>query len=137
MKVILDTNVIASGIFWGGKPYQVIDRLVRNDFNLVLSKEILDEYNKTIARLSEKYLKTNIDQILEVFLFDAIFVVPHLKNTEIPYCKDPDDVKFLSAAIEGKANFIVSGDKHLLDVVAYSNGCVLTPDQFLKRLDEI
>ena len=55
MRIILDTNVLMSGIFFGGKPSEIIDAWLDGKITYVVSPEIIDEYRRVAARLAEKY----------------------------------------------------------------------------------
>lgn len=83
-------------------------------------------------RLLQKYERPAIDKILE-----NIFIRSHLINpTQIktPSCEDLDDIMFLELAIAGSAEYLVSGDKHLLKVGKYTGGEVVTPRSFISLL---
>ena len=56
MRVVIDTNVVASAIFFGGKPKEVIDKLMLNNIDAYASAEILEEYSETVEYLKENFL---------------------------------------------------------------------------------
>lgn len=66
MKVILDTNVIISGIFFSGPPSLILEAWQKGRMKLIISQAILDEYSEVAERISLKYPGIDIDRILEL-----------------------------------------------------------------------
>ncbi len=132
MKVILDTNVFVSGVFFKGPPYQILEAWKEGSIQLVLSVEILEEYRRVGEILAEEYPHIDLEPFLELVIQNsAIYAVPELKE---PICVDPADDKFLACAIASGSKVIVSGDKHLLNLCGYQEIEVLKPRQFLERI---
>jgi putative PIN family toxin of toxin-antitoxin system len=129
MKVILDTNVLVSGIFFTGPPYQIIKAWHDRKLKLVISPEILEEYQRVGAALAEKFSAIDLGKILDLVTIKAEMV--QAQSLSEPVCVDPDDDKFLACALASKCNVIVSGDKHLLDVSGFRDIRVLKPRDFL------
>ncbi len=130
MRVILDTNVIMSAIFFGGIPGRILNAYRDGKITLVLSPDILDEYRATAARLAKKF-----DVEYEALL-DWIAIHSEMDQTiELPepVCTDPDDDKFIACALVSDAKNICSGDKHLLDVNGYQGIEVLKPRAFIDK----
>ncbi len=129
--VVIDTNVLVSGIFWKGTPYQVIKSWERGDFKLLASPEIFDEYRRVFADLAKRHPGVEVGAILEIIELNC-----ELVNAKPVHgvCKDPDDDKFIAVALAGGAEFIVSGDKALLDVGVHQNVKIMNPSNFLKNL---
>jgi len=133
MKVILDTNVLLSGIFFGGTPGSVLDLWKRRKFKLVASPEILGEYAAASNELSRKFPEIDLSKILETISAHAeIYFSPPLDR---PVCDDPADDKFLACAAVSSAEVIVTGDKALLRVEAFANTRILTARQFVLRFE--
>lgn len=131
MRVVIDTNVVISGIFFGGPPAKVLEAVLDEQYQVILSEEIIKEYFEILHRISEKR-NAPIDpgsKIINILISNAIII--DATNAETPQCADPDDIKFLQAAIASNAKFLISGDKHLLDVGKYKGGIVLKPKEFL------
>jgi|SRR3989344_9417321 len=135
MKVVIDTNVVVSGTFWTGNSYEVIKTVVEGKANLIVSVPILKEYDKILnsGEILDKtttYQKARI-KVIHKILSQAIIVEPKEKFEIIK--DDLDDNKFLDAAIEGSANFIISRDKkHLLVLKKFRNIPIISPEEFLK-----
>jgi len=129
MKIILDTNVLISGIFFSGPPYQILKAWQEGKIQIAVSKEILAEYYRVAEELSEKFPSVEIFQILALFTIHAEMV--NIQGLEVSVCEDPDDNMFISCALGSKSKIIVSGDKHLLKISGYQEIEVLKPRIFL------
>lgn len=133
IRIVIDTNVVASGTYWAGDSSKVIELIDDGKIIGILSEDILKEYYRTLNRadILEKIddiqfrRKAVIGKIFE----KMVIVKPNLK---IKKSADPDDDKFLEAAIQGKADYIVSQDHHLLDLKEYQKIKIVTPEKFLK-----
>lgn len=104
MKVILDTNVLMSAIFWKGIPGKILELWSDNLFSLVVSEEIFAEYKEVAEILQKRYKSNNIDSLLNFIAVNAYFIHPYA--IDYPRCTDPDDDKFLAAAVSAKAKYI-------------------------------
>jgi putative PIN family toxin of toxin-antitoxin system len=135
MKIILDTNVFISGIFFSGPPSQILTAWKNQSVQIVLSQEILDEYKRAAYELSAKFPSVDILPIIEMVTIHGQFV--DTQKVDISVCEDPDDDKFIECAIASNCKIIISGDKHLLQLTAYKGITVLNPrnfvDKFLKE----
>ena len=131
MKVVLDTNVFISGVFFSGPPNKILKGWRDGRFTLVLSPEILEEYQRVAEALSKKYPPVDMTELLELIVVEADMIqAGPLKE---PVSADPDDDKFIACALASGARLIVSGDKHLLDVDGYGGIEVLKPRAFVDR----
>jgi putative PIN family toxin of toxin-antitoxin system len=131
MKVVLDTNVFISRIFFSGPPHQILKAWRDGKINLVLSEKIFDEYFRVAEVLSERFTQIQLAPILELLMLEAEFTSAF--DLPKPVCTDPDDDKFIECAIAGKAEAIISGDKHLLKVSGYHGIDVMTPREFVDK----
>jgi uncharacterized protein len=111
VKIVLDTNVLMSAIFFGGALGQIIKAWRDGKIQLVVSPAIIDEYLRVAEILCDHYKSIDVQPILALLIERAI-VVEDTQPPE-PVCRDPDDDKFLSCAVTGKVKLIVSGDKAL------------------------
>ena len=132
MRIVVDTNVLASAVFFGGKPYQLLHYIMEGRVDVVASKEIVDEYEEIVSRLQQKYpaISTRIPLQDILAQFEIIRV-----SSDIHVSRDPDDDKFISCAVDGKCIYIVSGDSDLLTIGNYGDIEILTVVDFLSRLD--
>ena len=131
MKIVLDTNVFISGIFFSGPPSQILQAWKKKKIVITLSQDILDEYYRVAESLSSKYSTIDIFQIIELVTIHAQFV--DTKEIDITICEDPDDNKFIECAIASGNKIIVSGDKHLLKITGYQGITVFKPREFVDR----
>jgi putative PIN family toxin of toxin-antitoxin system len=129
MRVVLDTNVFVSGIFFTGPPYQILKAWRDGKLKLVISLEILEEYQRVAMALAEQFPSIDLRQILELVTIKTEMV--HAQILPEPVCVDPDDDKFLACALASKSKVIVSGDKHLLQVSGFQKIKVLKPREFV------
>ena len=131
LKVVMDTNVFVSGVFFSGPPYQILEAWQSGGFELVVSEDILDEYRRVGNILGKERPNIDLSPILN-------FVVEHAKvykpvKLKEPVCEDPDDDKFFACALASGSKVIISGDKHLLKVTGYEGIEVLKPGEFVDR----
>jgi putative PIN family toxin of toxin-antitoxin system len=131
LKVVMDTNMFVSGVFFSGPPYQILKAWQEGEFELVVSQEILDEYRRVGEILSEERPKIDLNPILTFVIEHARVYQPVALNE--PICEDPDDDKFFACALASGSKVIVSGDKHLLKVSGYQGIEVLKPREFVDR----
>ena len=132
MRVVLDTNVIISGTFWAGASSKIIKLVEVGKIKLILSTAIVEEYEEILNsdEIKEKVghheeRTSAIHKILQI----GTLIGP-VERLAIIH-DDPDDNKFIEAAISGNAQFIISQDKHLLNLKAYEGISIITPEQFL------
>ena len=130
MKIVIDTNVIASAIFFGGRPKELIEHLVYRRVDAYASTEIISEYRETIEELSERYPNRPNNIPLTDILFAMKMVEP---TTHVDICRDPDDNKFIDCAIDGGCIYIVRGDKDLLSLKSYGDIEIVTVSEFLTK----
>jgi putative PIN family toxin of toxin-antitoxin system len=132
VKVILDTNVLISGIFFGGQPRAVLDAWAEARFRLLLSPLIFDEYVRTCDRLAASHQGLGYHSVLATIIGRGLLVPDPAASHSVT--DDPDDDKFMLCA-RANAAMIVSGDKHLLDVSGWEGVRVMRPHHFLAFLD--
>lgn len=132
-RVILDTNILVS-MALGGKIGKINDAWRAGKFLLVVSEEIVSEYLEVLQR-SKFHLRSRTVAIIIARVYrKAEFVLPQEQIANIQ--PDPKDDRFLEAAIAGNADFIVSGDKHLLDLKEFRSIQIITGREFLDLLAE-
>lgn len=129
MRVVLDTNVFVSGIFFSGPPYKILSAWRNGSFRLIVSPEILEEYRRVGTHLSAQFKGVDIAPVLELVAIHAELVAAAPLPDGV--CTDKDDDKFLACARSARAKYICSGDKALLKTSGYGGIRVLTPREFL------
>ena len=135
MKVVLDTNVFVSGIHWSGPSEKVLRAWFLNEFRLISSPEIVDEFVRTMVSFKMPMKIEDIGWWESLILEKSYFIVPKKKLDIVK--NDPDDNKFLEAASEGKANYIVTQDRHLLSIGEFECIKIITPSELLKILETV
>jgi uncharacterized protein len=138
MKAVLDTNVLVSAaLVPGGNPHQILESSKQGGFELVTSEILLDELESVLARRhiidrlgwSDAGPSEFVDGIRE----SSSVVEP---TNEIERAADPDDNRVLEAAVEGEVDYIVTGDRHLLELKRHDSIEIVTPADFLAILAE-
>ena len=138
MRAVLDANVVVSGLIRPeGPPGRILVRLLRDGaFELVASPATLDEARRSLHYPKvRKYLRLPEEELdLWVDALGAIATVVEGKVTGQVVKADPADDIYIAAATEGLADYIVSGDRHLLDLAEYGGIRIVTPRTFLSLL---
>jgi len=130
VRIVLDTNVLISGIFFTGPPYQILEAWRDGNLQILVSPAILEEYRRVMNELASQFEAINLDSFLDLLTLRSEIVLAPVMPRVIK--DDPSDDKFLECAIAGKAACIVSGDKHLLKLSEFRGIRILTPRQFIQ-----
>lgn len=128
IKVVVDTNVFLSAIFWKGNPEKVIGKCVRREITGVTSPEILEELEGRLLR-KFAYPAEQTTRYIELIITDFEVVQP---ETRLSAVEDPKDNKIIETAVAAKADYIVSGDRHLLTLGTYKGIKVVSPKEFVE-----
>lgn len=135
MKVVFDTNIVASASFWRGKPFECLSAWARGECVAVVSPQVLSEYFETIEELQTRYPQRLRVAWVETLTESADLVFP-LDRAQ-GQVKDPDDEIFLECALAGSVSLIVSGDKqHLLPLKEWRGIKIISADSFLALLKQ-
>ena len=131
MRVVLDSNVVSSGVFFGGVPGEILAAWSRGRFDVVVSAAILAEY-----RRAGEALASGKPRLMAVWRPVMAWIPRHADLVAVdvpiePVSADRADDVFLACALAGGAGFIVSGDRHLKDVSGSRGISVLSPRRFL------
>jgi uncharacterized protein len=132
VRVVIDTNVFISSLLsTEGNPRRVIDLWRHEKITLCMSKEILAEYFEVLGRFGMKD-EPEGKELVQLFQkrYNQVFVSSPAAVTAIK--EDPADNKFLECAAAADARYIVSGDRHLLNLKTFKNVRILRPTEFLK-----
>jgi putative PIN family toxin of toxin-antitoxin system len=132
VTVTVDTNVLVSGVFFGGVPGRIVAAAEAGTFLLVLSPAILDELRHVFSR--PKFgLDANAVQLLMADIESTALIVNPQKRHQV-VAGDRDDDEVVDCAVEANATYIVSGDAHLTSLGTVEGITVLTPRQFVDLL---
>ena len=134
MKVTVDTNILISSTFWGGDSDKILKKVERGELELILSEDILDEFLKVLdyEEIKKKIENKNLEmrRAMEKIVSISTIVVPLRKLDVVE--DDPDDNKILECAVEGDVDYLISQDKHLLNIGEYEGIKIISPEEFLK-----
>ena len=128
MKVVIDTNIFISGIFWKGASNKVIINWKEGKFILVTSLEAVSEIIKVLKdfkiRLSDDMIRKWIDLIVR----NSIIVEPKERINIVK--DDQKDNIFIETAVAGNVDYIISQDSHLLKLKEFRGIKIITPEEF-------
>jgi putative PIN family toxin of toxin-antitoxin system len=129
-KVVIDTNVVVSGLLFGGVPGEIVRLWKERRIRPLCSREIVEEYLRVLAYPRFALTESEIDFLLsqEILLW---FEVVHVEAGKAFVKADPSDDKFIWCALAGKADAVISGDEHLLRLRS-SPVPILSVREFLK-----
>lgn len=131
MKVVFDTNVVASASFWGGTPFECLRAWAQRRCEAVVSPPLLAEYHETFLELKLEYPAHRFVEWADLLTESATLVFPADRATGAT--PDPDDEMILECALAGEADYIVSGDKkHLLALGQFRGNPIVSPADFLR-----
>ena len=134
MRIVIDTNVLISAIFWTGKPKQLLNHVRRQKITFVTSNQLFDELRQILVRQDKPFhLQDNeADQVVEALTGCAEVVESH---SQLTVCQDEMDNRVIACAIDGKAEYIVTGDLHLLGLRSYQSVKIRTVSDFLSHFE--
>ncbi len=136
VRVVLDTNVLVSGVIASGYSAKILDAARREEIKLITSVHMLEEFSDVISRrrITRKYPKATEDAetLLDFLRAFAEFVSGIPEENQISPDRDDDFV--LACAVDGKADYIVSGDPHLLDLKTHKKISILLPREFAELI---
>ncbi|MFZ2656153.1 MAG: putative toxin-antitoxin system toxin component, PIN family [Victivallales bacterium] len=130
LRIVLDTNVIISGILFGGIPRSIVDMLVSQRHDFFLSMPIIEEIREVLNR--PKFGFDNGNALLVVEELHSLCTIVKPAKAINFIIDDPADNKILECAVEADAEIIISGDSHLLSLGSYKGIKILSPRQFIQ-----
>jgi uncharacterized protein len=133
VRVVIDTNVVVSGLLFGGIPGELIHYWKSGHIKPFASAEIIDEYIRVLAYPKFNLSEEEIHYLLyfEILPYFSVVTVGQVQSSIIQ--EDPSDDKFILCAEAAHANTIISGDQHLLSRKIYNKIKILNPEQFSKQ----
>lgn len=134
MRAVLDTNVLISSVIATGVPHKIVVEGFSSEYQIVVSVATLTEFRDTLLKYPEKFHmdEEDVQQEVETIRYFAEFVDPDEEITAVD--ADPDDDKFLEAAVAGNVDYVVSGDRHLLDLNSFRGIDIVEPRAFYELL---
>lgn len=132
IRVVVDTNIIISSVFWRGSPYEVVLKGVLREYQLVTSTAILDE---TADRLRNKFRfpERGIHRLVDILLTYSHLTEP---SSRFDVVRDKKDNKILECAFDGKTDYIVTGDTDLLYIKEFKGIKIITAKEFLDEISK-
>ena len=137
MHVVIDTNLWISGLLWRGMPWRLLRLAEQGRITLCMAPPMVAELAEVLAyeRLQPRLQQLGLtpeELIAYVMALASIFEVPEPEEAPL-VTADPDDDIFLRCAVVVGAAYVVSGDRHILDVGQYVGIPILTVRDFLVR----
>ncbi len=130
MRIVVDTNVLISGLFFGDYPCKILKAIVENRMVACVTPEIVDEYEEIVQEMFDRK-QGHINHELLNPLLEKFEVLQPL--TFVKISRDPDDDKFLGCAKDAKALYVISGDKDLLSLENYEDIKIVTAKDFCEH----
>ena len=137
MKVVLDTNVALAAVFWQGNAWRILEQVRNQSIDVCVTDPMIAEFARVIAYQKfashlARVQKTSREVVEE--MKDLWYRYPDSPEPLGIVSADPSDDIFLACALTASVDYIISGDKHLLDLKNFAGIPILTPQQFLRRL---
>lgn len=134
LKVVLDTNIWLSGTFWKGNPYRIIKLAEQKRIEVFITNAILEEIVDVLSREGkfQKYMEdsgVHTEQLIKIALSISELTSPRERLSVIK--EDPDDNRVLECAISCNADYVVSGDRHLLNLKEFRGIKIVKAREFL------
>jgi hypothetical protein len=136
MRAVADVNVLISGLIDpGGIPGQVLDQWRAERFLIVTSEAILDEFRLVAARPRLRKYGLTASRVAQLLRAIRQFAIVVAGDAEVRAVSgDADDDKFIACALAGAADYIVTGDDHLLALREYNDIAIIPPKAFIAVL---
>jgi hypothetical protein len=134
LRVVLDTNALVSALLFGGEPGRLVSLWERGLITPLVSRDVLLEYVRVLGYRKFALDGEDIRWLIEEHVLSFAEMVVVEKTSEV-ISSDPADDKFLALAVAGRADVLISGDKHLPALKTYRGVEIMAPRQFLERPD--
>jgi putative PIN family toxin of toxin-antitoxin system len=131
VRAVIDTNVLISATFWPGKPKQLLNQVRRGKLTFLTSEVLLTELKQVLTRLDKpfKLSAEEAQHVLASIRDLAELVEPHSTATQ---CRDETDNRVLECALDGRADWIITGDTHLLELHPFEGIKITNVADFLR-----
>ena len=132
-RIVLDTNVLISAVVFGGKPREVLEKVIAGWFTMAISAEMLAEFQGVLEGKKFRYPAAIVRNIVSELVAVSELVRPTMKVEHIK--ADPADNRILECALESRAACIITGDRHLLELGEYEGIPILEVAAFLAVIE--
>jgi len=133
VKVVIDTNLFISS-FFGGKPKILIDKMIEHSFDFLISQRTFDELSNILSRKKFNFINKEEKQVIISYINHYAIHVE--VKSKLDVCRDPHDNMFLELAVDGAADYIISGDADLLSLKKLGGIPIISVTRFLALLKE-
>ncbi len=130
MRVVIDTNVLISAIFWTGKPKQILNKVRQEEITFLTSEFILEELKNVLRKADKPFKLSEEDADRIVIAMRELAVVVKI-GSHVSVCQDENDNRVLECALDGNADCIITGDFHLLQLGSFQKINIMTVSDFL------
>lgn len=132
-KIVVDTNTLISAFGWEGKPHNIIRKILNEEIEMIISQQQIEEVKRVLDYPKFNFSDEQKSRFLSIVygIANIVEISETLKIIE----EDPDDNIILECAVKNKADFIISGDEHLLKLKEYSGVKIITASEFLENED--
>jgi putative PIN family toxin of toxin-antitoxin system len=132
MTAVIDTNVVLSAILFGGKPRQVLEMALSGSIRLAISESLVKELQGVLQRPKFELSAQLVQTIVSEYASIASWVEP-LEHFNV-VVDDPSDNHFVDCAVAAKADYLITGDKHLLNLGTFKMIKIVSVDNFINIL---
>jgi len=135
VRIVIDTNVLISATFWTGNPKQLLNRVRKKEFVLLTSQILLNELKEILIR-PDKPFKLSEEEAEHVV--NSIRSLAEIVRTHsfVKICRDEQDNRVLECAVDGGAEWVISGDAHLLELQSFQGVRIGTVGDFLSSIGQ-
>jgi putative PIN family toxin of toxin-antitoxin system len=130
MKIVIDSNVFVSSFFWKGNPRKAFDRVVDGFDELFITDETLAELKHVMSKDKFDIEKQEVEDYLKIIEHFSQKIIHDGKIENIS--RDSDDDKILKCGLEGKVDYIITGDNDLLVLKEYKKIKIVSPKEYLE-----
>ncbi len=133
MNIIIDTNVLISGIFWAGIPGKIVSAWLEDKIVFIATMDIINEYIRVIEDLGKKFKTIDTAALINLIMIKTQIHQDIIVSES--FCRDPNDDKFILCALATRTHYIISGDKDLLECTKVPPGlAILSPSHFYNQV---
>jgi putative PIN family toxin of toxin-antitoxin system len=131
MKIVVDANMFISAFIWGGIPEAVVYRVTDKSDALFLSDSIVDEIERTFRKPKLRQSESRIVAFVAYIKKIGKIVTISPKHRITGVCRDLSDEKYIECALAAGADYIISGDRDLLDLKEYGGVKIVTARDYM------